>query len=59
MILGESKKIRINGTNGTFTAKGPGTLFIAFLPPEAFEEEHTKEGMPEEAKAERDEGLDE
>ena len=59
LSLGESKAVRIKGTNGAFMAKGPGVLFVAFLPAEAFEKEQANEGIPEEANAEPDEGLEE
>ncbi len=51
--LDEGRTIRIGGRDGTFMAKGPGVLFVAFLPAEAFEEESKNKGTSEAAKAEQ------
>ncbi len=45
--------VRIRGRDGVFMAKGPGVLFVAFLPAEAFEEENENKGTSETAKAEQ------
>ena len=51
--LDESMTVRIRGRDGVFMAKGPGVLFVAFLPAEAFEEENENKGTSETAKAEQ------
>ena len=61
LTLGESKKTLVRRPTEFSWPKGPGVLFVAFLPAEAFEDEHAivSEGAPEVANAEPDEGLDE
>ncbi len=51
--LDKKKTVRIRAGGGAYIAKGPGVLFVAFLPAEAFEEEDENKGTSGTAKAEQ------
>ena len=37
VTLGDGQEINIEGTDGKFYAKGPGKLYMAFIPEEGYE----------------------